>query len=110
VTLNANVVVVDGAVKTNVGKLVVVAFIWAPDVCTQLKPPGGIVPVSCVHVELIPNPEETTEGVAVAVNVTAEPPETVWLGVLTVTVMGEITLPSGTLQVTGLVAVLEDKH
>jgi hypothetical protein len=110
VTLNANVVVVDGAVKTNVGKLVVVAFTWTPEVCTQLKPPGGIVPVSCVHVELIPNPEETTEGVAVAVNVTAEPLETVWLGVLTVTVIGEITLPSGTLQVTGLVAVLEDKH
>jgi hypothetical protein len=110
VTVNANVVFVVGAVKTNVGKFVVVAFTWTPDVCTQLKPPGGIVPVSCVHVELIPNPEETTEGVAVAVNVTAEPLETVWLGVLTVTVMGEITLPSGTLQVTGLVAVLEDKH
>ena len=93
--------VVDGAVKTNVGRLVVVAFTWAPDVCTQLKPPGGIVPVSCVHVELIPNPEETTEGVAVAVNVTAEPLETVWLGVLTVTVMGVITLPLGTLHVAG---------
>ena len=110
VTVNANVVLVVAAVKTNVGKFVVVAFTWTPEVCTQLKPPGGIVPVSCVHVELIPNPEETTEGVAVAVNVTTEPLETVWLGVLTVTVMGEITLPSGTLQVTGLVAVLEDKH
>jgi hypothetical protein len=59
-----------------------------------------------VHVELIPNPEETTEGVAVAVNVTAEPHETVWLGVLTVTVMEVITLPLGTFHVTGLVAVL----
>jgi hypothetical protein len=65
--VNANVVLVDGAVKTNVGKLVVVAFTWTPEVCTQLKPPGAIVPV-----ELISNPEKTTEGVAVAVNVTAE--------------------------------------
>jgi hypothetical protein len=108
--VNARVVDTVGAVKTNVGKLVVVAFTWTPDVCTQLKPPGGIVPISCVHVELIPNPEETTEGVGVAVNVTAEPLETVCEGVLTLTLMGEITLPSGTLQVTGLVAVLEDKH
>jgi hypothetical protein len=97
VTVNANVVLVFGAVNTNVGKLVVVAFTWTPDVCTQLKPPGGIVPVSCVHVLDIPNPEETTEGVAVAVNVTAEPLEIVWLGVLTVTLMGEITLPLGPL-------------
>lgn len=110
VTVTANVVLVVGAVNTNVGKLVVVAFTWTPEVCTQLKPPGAIVPVSCVHVEPIPNPEEITEGVAVAVNVTAEPLETVCEGVLTVTLIGVITLPSGTLHVTGLVGVLEDKH
>jgi hypothetical protein len=51
--VNARVVDTVGAVKTNVGKLVVVAFTCAPDICTQLKPPGGIVPVSCVHVEPI---------------------------------------------------------
>jgi hypothetical protein len=99
--VNTKVVDTVGAVKTNVGKLVVVAFTWAPEVCTQLKPPGGIVPVNCVHVELIPNSEETTEGVAVAVNVTTEPLETVCEGVLTVTVMGVTTLPLGTLDVTG---------
>ena len=110
VTVNTKVVDTVGAVKTNVGKLVVVAFTWTPEVCTQLKPPGGIVPVNCVHVELIPNPEDTTEGVVVAVNVTAEPLETVCEGVLTVTVSGVIILPLGMLHVTGLVAVLEDKH
>jgi hypothetical protein len=99
--VNARVVDTVGAVKTNVGKLVVVAFTWTPEVCTQLKPPGGIVPVSCVHVELIPNPEETTEGTAVAVKLTTEPLFTVWLGGLTVTVMGVITLPLGTLHVAG---------
>jgi hypothetical protein len=101
VTVNTRVVDTVGAVKTNVGKLVVVAFTGTPDVCTQLNPPGGIVPVNCVHVELIPNPEETTEGVAVAVNVTAEPLETVCEGVLIVTVSGVIILPLGTLHVTG---------